>query len=211
MNTQKQHERQRAAEAAQDIAAEAAAQLMDEQAATFDKQAKDADAEGAAAATSEEQEVERLRVDLDAETAKSAEYLAQWQRTAADFANFKRRSEQERSELAKLFNESLVKALLPVLDNFERALGSLPPELKTHSWVEGVSLTEKQLRSTLEKEGLSAIEALGQTFDPNMHEAVAHEVSDQHEEGCVIEEFQKGYKLHDRVIRPSMVKVSRRS
>jgi molecular chaperone GrpE len=152
-----------------------------------------------------------LAAQLEAERAKANEYLEQWRRAAADFANFKRRTEQDRAEMAKLFNESLVKALLPVLDNFERALAAIPDDLKSHSWVEGVSLTEKQLRDTLQKEGLRAIEAVGHKFDPNLHEAVAHDVSDEHEEDSVIEEFQKGYKLHDRVIRPSMVKVSRRS
>lgn len=148
--------------------------------------------------------------DGDSE-ARANEYLEQWRRTAADFANFKRRTEQERSEMAKLFNEGLVKALLPVLDNFERALASVPDDIRASGWVEGVVLTEKQLRAALEKEGLNAIEALGQKFDPNLHEAVAHDVSNDHEEDSVIEEFQRGYKLHDRVIRPSMVKVSRRS
>ena len=152
-----------------------------------------------------------LPAQLEAERAKANDYLEQWRRAAADFANFKRRTEQDRAEMAKLFNEGFVKALLPVLDNFERALAAIPADLKTHSWVEGVSLTEKQLRAALEKEGLSAIEALGQKFDPNLHEAVAHDISDEHEEDSVIEEYQKGYKLHDRVIRPSMVKVSRRS
>jgi molecular chaperone GrpE len=149
--------------------------------------------------------------DLAAAEAKANEYLEQWRRTAADFANFKRRTEQERAEMGKLFNEGLVKALLPALDNFERALASVPEELKSSGWVEGVSLTEKQLRAALEKEGLTAIEALGQKFDPNLHEAVAHETSQEHDEDSVVAEFQKGYKLHDRVIRPSMVKVSKRS
>jgi len=74
-----------------------------------------------------------------------------------------------------------------------------------------VSLTEKQLRGALEREGLNPIEAMGQKFDPNLHEAVAHEDSAEHEDDSIIAEFQKGYKLHDRVIRPSMVKVSKRS
>lgn len=152
-----------------------------------------------------------LAAELEAERAKANDYLEQWRRTAADFANFKRRTEQDRAEMAKLFNEALVKSLLPVLDNFERALAAIPAELKSHNWVEGVTLTEKQMRDTLEKEGLNAIQAVGQKFDPNLHEAVAHDISDEHEEDSVIEEFQKGYKLHDRVIRPSMVKVSRRS
>ncbi|HLG74573.1 MAG TPA: nucleotide exchange factor GrpE [Chloroflexota bacterium] len=152
-----------------------------------------------------------LAAQLEAERSKANEYLEQWRRTAADFTNFKRRTEQERAEMAKLFVEGLVKSLLPVLDNFERALASVPEEMKGSGWVEGVNLTEKQLRAALEKEGLSPIQALGQPFDPNLHEAVAHEVSTEHQEDSVIEEFQRGYKLHDRVIRPSMVKVSRRS
>jgi len=158
-----------------------------------------------------EGDVLQLRDELEAEKAKANEYLEQWRRAAADFANFKRRSEQERSDMAKLFNESLVRSLLPVLDNFERALASMPEDFKSNSWSEGVGLTEKALRAALEKEGLHAIDALGQKFDPNLHEAVAHDVSDEHEEDSVIEEFQRGYRLHDRVIRPSMVKVSRRS
>jgi molecular chaperone GrpE len=149
--------------------------------------------------------------ELEDARAKADDYLEQWRRTAADFSNFKRRTEQERGEMAKLFTESLVRALLPALDNFERALASVPDELKGSGWVEGVNLTEKQLRAALEKEGLQPIESIGQQFDPNLHEAVAHDISQEHEEGSVIEEYQKGYKLHDRVIRPSMVKVSRRS
>ncbi|MBV9120017.1 MAG: nucleotide exchange factor GrpE [Chloroflexi bacterium] len=152
-----------------------------------------------------------LRAELEAERAKANDYLEQWRRAAADFSNYKRRSEEERASMARLFNEALVKSLLPVLDNFERALATMPDELKGNSWVEGVSLTEKALRAALEREGLCGIEALGQKFDPTLHEAVAHDISDEHEDDSVIEEFQKGYKLHDRVIRPSMVKVSRRS
>lgn len=167
----------------------------------------------AAAATlphSAEEESAALRQEVETLRAQSDDYLEQWRRTAADFANFKRRSEQDRAEIAKLFNEGLVKQLLPILDNFERALAAVPDDIRSTSWVEGIALTDKQLHSALEKEGLCAIEAIGQPFDPNVHEAVAHGPSDAPEDQ-VIEEFQKGYKLHDRVIRPSMVKVSRRS
>src|SRR6266567_200819 len=93
--------------------------------------------------------------------AKANEYLEQWRRSAADFANFKRRTEQDRSEMAKLFNEGLVKSLLPVLDNFERALASVPDDVKGSCLFEGAALTEKQLRAALEREGLSPIEAVG--------------------------------------------------
>ena len=183
-------------------------------AATFERTEEDVQSPSPAAAGEGQDEgstPEDLQTLLDEEKAKSADYLEQWRRAAADFANYKRRAEQERTEMAKLFNESLMKSLLPVLDNFERALGSMPDDLKGNSWAEGVALTEKALRAALEREGLAQIDALGQKFDPNLHEAVAHDISDEHDEDSVIEEFQKGYKLGDRVIRPSMVKVSRKS
>jgi|SRR5579884_36459 molecular chaperone GrpE len=201
--TQRHHARQRAA--AQETPPRQE-EPVEGPAATFERTQEPED--GASAPQAEPAPPEEAQVDWEAQ---ANEYLEQWRRTAADFANFKRRTEQERAELAKMFNEGLVKALLPVLDNFERALASVPEDLKGHSWVEGITLTEKQLRAALEREGLRAIEAVGQRFDPNLHEAVAHDVSEEHEEDSVIEEFQKGYKLHDRVIRPSMVKVSRRS
>jgi len=203
--TEKQHAHRKAA--TEEQASEQAAR-EEGPAATYEHVQPD----GAdAAASIENMDADQLRAELETERGKANEYLDQWRRAAADLANFKRRTEQERTEMAKLFNESLVKAILPALDNFERALATVPEDLKGNGWIEGVALTEKQLRAALEKEGLQAIDALGQKFDPNLHEAVAHDISDEHEEDSVIEEFQRGYKLHDRVIRPSMVKVSRRS
>lgn len=218
--TQRQHARQRPAPAAEEPPRRQ--EPVEGPAATYEKaqrpepQAPETEVvEEQAAPAEPEAEGPHLTspapVGEEQDAAKAEEYLEQWRRTAADFANFKRRTEQERAEMGRLFNESLVKALLPALDNFERALASVPEDIKNSGWVEGVSLTEKQLRAALEKEGLSAIEAVGQKFDPNLHEAVAHEPSQDHEDDCVIAEFQKGYKLHDRVIRPSMVKVSRRN
>jgi molecular chaperone GrpE len=206
--TEKNHARRRAKEATDDPAGETPA-------AVYEHVEPDPHPsplpEGEGTERTTDGEATDPQAELEAERAKANEYLEQWRRTAADFSNFKRRNEQERGEMAKLFNESLVRSLLPVLDNFERALASMPEDFKGNGWTEGVTLTEKQLRAALEKEGLNAIEAVGQKFDPNLHEAVAHDVSDEHEDDSVIEEFQRGYKLHDRVIRPSMVKVSRRN
>ena len=95
-------------------------------------------------------------------------------------------------------------SLLPVLDDLERALTSIPDHLAKLSWVDGIRLIERKLRATLESQGLSQIKALGEPFDPNLHEAVMHSKG---KEGMVIEELQKGYQLHDRVIRPVMVVV----
>jgi molecular chaperone GrpE len=95
-------------------------------------------------------------------------------------------------------------SLLPVLDDLERALNSIPPKATKRPWVEGIRLIERKLRASLEAQGLTPIKALGEPFDPNFHEAVRQ---DKGKEGIVIEELQKGYKLYDRVLRPAMVVV----
>jgi len=152
----------------------------------------------------ETEAVEALKQALAEEKEKAEKYLANWQRAQADFINYKRRSEQEKAETAKFANSVLMLSLLPVLDDLERAFNFVLPELAEPSWVEGVRLIERKMKATLEAQGLSAIEALGKPFDPNFHEAVRQ---DRGKEGIVIEEVQKGYKFHDRVIRPSRVVV----
>jgi molecular chaperone GrpE len=93
------------------------------------------------------------------------------------------------------------------VDDFDRALASVPAEAQG-AWIEGVKLTERKLRSVLESEGVTPIEATGQPFDPNVHEAVAHEQTTEHPDNTVIGEVQRGYRLHDRVLRPSLVRVA---
>jgi molecular chaperone GrpE len=150
------------------------------------------------------EDVETLQKMLAEASAKAETNLAGWQRAQADFINYKRRSEQEKTEMAQFANSILVLNLLPVLDDFERAFASIPPKLEKLSWVDGVRLIERKLWASLEAQGLTPIKALGEPFDPNLHEAVRQ---DKGKEGTVIEEVQKGYKLHDRVIRPTMVVV----
>lgn len=140
--------------------------------------------------------------------AKADEYLANWQRAAADMANMRRRHEQDRQEYQKQANAQLIASLLPVLDSYDRALATMPEGLRDDTWIGGLVHIERQLRGALERAGLEPIEAEGQPFDPNVHEAVMQEVSDQ-PENTVIGELQRGYKLHDRVLRPSMVKVAK--
>ena len=152
----------------------------------------------------ETEDVEALKQALAEEQAKAETNLAGWQRTQADFVNYKRRNEQDREELGKFANAALIFNLLPVLDDLERAFASVPRNLAKLSWVDGIRLIERKLWATLEAQGLSAIEALGEPFDPNLHEAAMH---GKGKEGIVIDELQKGYKLHDRVIRPAMVAV----
>jgi molecular chaperone GrpE len=135
---------------------------------------------------------------------KAEEYLANWQRTQADFINYKRRTEQERQEFNNFANANLVLGLLPVLDDLERALEAVPPKYKKHDWVEGVRLVERKFKTILEGQGVRPIKALGETFDPRFHEALRQ---DKGKEGLVLEEFQKGYTLHDRLLRPARVVV----
>jgi molecular chaperone GrpE len=133
-------------------------------------------------------------------------YLANWQRAEADFQNYKRRAEQDRDELRRFGNVSLIINLLPVLDDFERAFGSLDARLAGLSWFDGIYLIYRKLQQLLENAGVKPIVTEGQAFDPRYHEAVAHVDG---EDGKVLSEVQRGYKLHDRVLRPAMVVVGK--
>ena len=150
------------------------------------------------------EDIETLKEALAEAKAKAEANLAGWQRAQADFINYKKRSEQEKEEIAKFANSVLILNLLTVLDDLERAFVSIPPRLAKLSWVDGVKLIERKLWAVLEAQGLSPIEALGEPFDPRFHEAVRQ---DKGKDGIVIEEVQKGYILNDRVIRPTMVVV----
>jgi len=151
-----------------------------------------------------EEDAAALKQALTEEKTKSAGYLTNWQRAQADFTNYKRRSEQEKEEISKFANAVLMLSLLPILDDLERAFTSIPDHLAKLSWVDGIKLIERKFRASLEAQGLSQIKALGEPFDPKFHEAAMH---GKGKEGIVIEELQKGYKLHDRVVRPSVVVV----
>ena len=152
----------------------------------------------------EVEDVETLKKALTEEKAKAEANLAGWQRAQADFINYKRRSEQEKEKAVKSANSLLMLNLLPILDDLERAFVSVPHRSAKLSWVDGIRLIERKLRATLEAQGLSPIKALGEPFDPHWHEAIRQ---DKGKEGIVIEEVQKGYKFHDKVIRPSKVVV----
>jgi molecular chaperone GrpE len=111
------------------------------------------------------------------------------------------------AERTQYANEELLRRLLPLLDNFRRALEQAPNELQGN-WLNGVKLVARQFEEILEAQGISPIAAMGEKFDPSQHEAIASEETDQAEEGTVIQELQPGYRLHDRVIRPTLVKVA---
>ncbi len=154
--------------------------------------------------TVEIEDVETLKQVLAEERKKAEDYLANWQRTQADFINYKRRTELERQDFNRFANANLILSLLPALDDLERALSSIPPKLAKHSWVDGIRLVERKFKSSLETQGLTPIKALGEPFDPNFHEALRQ---DKGKEGIIVEEFQKGYMLGDRVLRPAKVVV----
>ena len=151
--------------------------------------------------------LEDMQRVLDETREQSDEHLRGLQRTAADFANYRRRVDEEREGLSQFSNALLISKLLAVVDDFDRALENVPAD--THEgWVDGVRLVERKLRNLLEAEGVTEIEALGQPFDPNLHEAVVHETTTEHPDNQVIGELQRGYRLRDRILRPSLVRVA---
>ena len=152
----------------------------------------------------EPEDIEGLKKALAEANAKAGSYLDNWKRAQADLINYKRRSEQEKEEMSKFANSVLILSLLPVLDDLERALNSVPPRLAKLTWVEGIRLIGRKFHASLEAYGVTPIKAKGKPFDPNFHEAA---MSSRGKEGIVVKELQKGYKLRDRVIRPTKVAV----
>ena len=151
--------------------------------------------------------LEQALRELDEARSQSEEHLRNWQRSAADFSNYKRRTDDDRATTAQFANALLIGKLLSVLDDFDRALENVPADAH-ESWVEGVRLVDRKLRAVLESEGVTEIEALGLPFDPNVAEAVVHEDTTEYPDNQIIGELQRGYRLHDRVIRPALVRVA---
>lgn len=139
---------------------------------------------------------------LAAEREKSEQYYKNWQRSAADFINYKRRVEQERGEQARFANAALVINILPVYDDLERAVETVDAHLAGLNWVQGIVAIHRKFWGLLEAMGVSEIKAAGETFDPAVHEAVARQPG---EENKVLHVVQKGYRLGEKVIRPAMV------
>jgi molecular chaperone GrpE len=141
--------------------------------------------------------------------AQANEYLDLLQRERASFINYRRRSEQEQKEWQQYAGLQLIKKLLPIVDDFERALAAAP-DPAANPWVAGLTMIERKLRTLLEAEGVTAIDALDQPFDPNIHEAVEYLPGDGDGEDVVLDELARGYRMRDRVIRPAMVRVGKR-
>ena len=150
--------------------------------------------------------LEQLKEELNEEKEKAEKFKENWQRAEADFSNYKKRAEQEKSEIGTIACSAVILNLLPVIDDFSRAFASLPAELEGQDWVEGMRLIYRKLENILESQGLCGIECVGKCFDPHFHEAIAHL---EGEDGIVLEEAQKGYTFKDRVLRPSHVVVGK--
>ena len=153
-------------------------------------------------------QIEELREQLLRAEKEADESRLGWQRTAADFANFRRRTEQDRQATLGLANEALLVKVLNLADDFDRAIANIPAELQANGWVEGVVAIDRKLRALLDSEGLTPIEAQGTQFDPHEHEAVVQQETAAVPEGTVTAELQRGYRLRDRVLRPALVAVA---
>lgn len=153
-----------------------------------------------------EAEEPELHKQLQAKTAECEELFGRLARLQADFDNFKKRTAKEKEDFYKFASEKLILGILPVLDNFERALGTMG---ENQEFKAGVEMIYKQLCEALKAEGLTLMDAVGKEFDPSEHQAIMQVESEDYAENIVAEEFQKGYKLKDKVIRYAMVKVAK--
>ncbi|RLB80246.1 MAG: nucleotide exchange factor GrpE [Deltaproteobacteria bacterium] len=153
--------------------------------------------------------VKKLEAELKSAKQEAKESYDRFLRVSADFENYKKRTSREMSEFRKFANESLIKDLLLVVDNLERAvISSKDNACSDSSVVEGINMTLKEIKKIFERFGVKSIESLEKPFDPVFHQAVMQENSDIHPENTVLKELQRGYTIHDRLLRPSMVVVS---
>ena len=157
-----------------------------------------------------QERIAKLEAELADARERADRYHSNWQRSAADFQNWKRRTDQEKSDIGRQSEGAMTIELLRVLDDFERAFLALPPELRSFTWIEGVYMIGQKLYALLQSRGLSPIDAMGQEFDPYQHEAVLREEGAEGSDNLVVvQELQRGYRFHERVLRPTMVKVGR--
>ena len=157
----------------------------------------------------EDKEIEELKKKLEEKEKEAKENYDRLLRTAADFENYKKRAAKEKEDWTKFAIEDLIKAILPFIDNLERTVNHAQKVKDTGVLIEGARLTLQQLLQALNKFGLSSFESVGKPFDPAVHEAMLVVETDKHEPNQVVEEFQKGYLLNDRLLRPATVSVSK--
>lgn len=154
-------------------------------------------------------QIEGLRGELESARDQAEEYLAALQRERAEFQNFRRRTAEERERELGLAGEDLIRKVIGVADDFDRAIDARPNELAGDAWAEGIAAIDRKLRSLLDSEGVRRIEAApGRPFDPREHDAIANVPGTGRPEGEIVEEVRRGYRLRDRVIRPALVAVA---
>jgi len=154
-------------------------------------------------------QIEALRQERDAARTESEEYLTALQRERAEFQNFRRRTSEERLRDLGLAGEDLIRKVLALADDFDRAIETRPAAIARDSWFEGIAAIDRKLRQLLESEGVTAIDATaGNPFDPREHEAIANVPNTGRAEGEIVEEVRRGYRLRERVIRPALVAVA---
>jgi molecular chaperone GrpE len=157
-------------------------------------------------------DIEGLKGELETAKREGEEYLALLQRERAEFNNFRRRTAEERERALGLAGEDLIRKVLVIADDFDRAIEARPGAIAADPWVEGVTAIDRKLRALLESEGVSAVEASpGTPFDPREHEAIANVPGTEHDEGHIVNEVRRGYRLRDRVLRPALVAVAQGS
>jgi len=154
-------------------------------------------------------QTEKAAAELAALEKKAKEYLDGWMRERADFANYKKRIETQLRDSAQNAAVDALVNLLPVIDDFERAMANIPPELDGNPWLNGITMIQRKFQKMLDDQGVTVLDPLGQSFDPSRHEAVATEDSGEVESGQVIATLQKGYIHGERVLRPALVKVAK--
>ena len=190
--------------AAEEVTEEAAAEEAAAEAETEEAKADEKAGEQAGSEAEAEPEEKKEEAEASPEEQESERYM----RLMAEFQNFKRRAAKEKSDIHAFANERIIGDLLPVMDNFERALETETED--TEAYAKGMQLIFEQMKTALEKAGLKEIEALGLDFDPNVHNAVMTDNTEEYENDKISKVLQKGYKLNDKVIRPSMVAVNKR-
>lgn len=153
-----------------------------------------------------------MEARLETMEQESKDYHDRFLRVSAEFENYKKRAAREMNDFRKFANESFAKGMLPVVDNLDRAIeSSSDDDHSNSSVVEGVNMTLKEILKIFEQFGVKPFESLGKTFDPAVHQAVMQEESDEHPEKTILTELEKGYMIHDRLLRPAMVVVSKKT
>ncbi|MCK5794141.1 MAG: nucleotide exchange factor GrpE [Anaerolineales bacterium] len=157
---------------------------------------------------SKEDPVEVLQAELGEMTTKAEEYLDGWQRARAEFANYKKRVLRENIDIRQMARGQVIKLYLDIADDLGRALQEKPESDEGETWADGIEIIFQKLRSRLEAEGIKPMNPLGEEFDPNIHEALMKEESEEYESGQIIEVMQEGYWIGDKVLRPALVRVA---